>query len=196
MLPPSPGPKWVRWEWGQLIKYLRLTSIEVTQTHMGSKGDNPLPIQYCPILTYSLRPWRWRQHIPPKRWYTPTRLHGIRTQNNAWIRTAVKSWYLKSPKQTTCVAVKICKWVSGTDTNIDVTYSLGRTVSVSWEETNARNITFFSSVTPCSLAVNSVSQKNLRHVPWGQNGPTLPWSYMQQFPPNYIPDYTASHPRR
>jgi hypothetical protein len=28
-----------------------------------------------------LKPWRWRQYVPPKRWYLPTSTHGITSQN-------------------------------------------------------------------------------------------------------------------
>jgi hypothetical protein len=38
------------------------------------------------IYCYHLLPWRYRQYIPPKRWYQPTRLHGVITQKTtAWI---------------------------------------------------------------------------------------------------------------
>jgi hypothetical protein len=38
-----------------------------------------------------LQPWRWRQYVSPKRQYLPTSLHGVTTQNNIAIFTAVKT---------------------------------------------------------------------------------------------------------
>jgi hypothetical protein len=41
--------------------------------------------------TYCLQPWGWKQYIYPKRWYLPTSLHGVTTQNNIDILTAVRT---------------------------------------------------------------------------------------------------------
>jgi hypothetical protein len=37
---------------------------------------------YCIHLQGHLQPYRWRQYVSPKRWYTPTSLHGVTAQNN------------------------------------------------------------------------------------------------------------------
>jgi hypothetical protein len=48
--------------------------------HIGEK--------YC----LHLKPWRWRQYIPPKRWHLPTSLHGSKTHKKIIIiLTAMKS---------------------------------------------------------------------------------------------------------
>jgi hypothetical protein len=43
-------------------------------------------------ITVIFKPWRWRQHVSPKRRYIPTNLHGITTQkNNINIYTSVRT---------------------------------------------------------------------------------------------------------
>jgi hypothetical protein len=39
------------------------------------------PLWRC-SMQYLLLPWRWRQHVPPKRWYLSTKLHGITSQKS------------------------------------------------------------------------------------------------------------------
>jgi len=44
----------------------------------------------CSVVAVSIcrLKWRWRQHGPPKRWYTTTTLHGVETQKTTtWIQT-------------------------------------------------------------------------------------------------------------
>jgi hypothetical protein len=39
---------------------------------------------------HAVQPWRWKQYVPPKRWYTTTILHGAETQKTTnFIFTAV-----------------------------------------------------------------------------------------------------------
>jgi hypothetical protein len=49
----------------------------------------------CCLLLYSwwpLQRWRWRQYVPPKRWYLPTSVHSISAQKtNINIFTAVRN---------------------------------------------------------------------------------------------------------
>jgi hypothetical protein len=49
-------------------------------------------LQDFQIELLQLQPWRWRQYIPPKRWYLPTSPHGVTTQKiSIDIFTAVRT---------------------------------------------------------------------------------------------------------
>jgi hypothetical protein len=51
-----------------------------------------------------LQPWRWKQHVSPKRWYLPMSPHGITTQkNNVVIFTTVRTLNLIHK-----VRIKVC----------------------------------------------------------------------------------------
>jgi hypothetical protein len=44
------------------------------------------------LFRCSVRPWRWRQNFPPKRWYVPERLYDIESQKTiVWSITFLKT---------------------------------------------------------------------------------------------------------
>jgi hypothetical protein len=52
------------------------------------------PCLYNPTScsSYTLRPWRWGQHVPLKHWYLPTKLYNVATQETIiWRTTTVKT---------------------------------------------------------------------------------------------------------
>jgi hypothetical protein len=45
-------------------------------------SDRLSPTIFSPGDSTFLQPWRWRQYVPPKRWYLPSSLHGVKTRKN------------------------------------------------------------------------------------------------------------------
>jgi hypothetical protein len=57
---------------------------------MALQNDGNLPYHY--MTSQPRRPWRWRQHGPPKRWYPTTTFHGVTTQKTSTWTT----WHCRS----------------------------------------------------------------------------------------------------
>jgi len=69
-------------------------------------------------VTCCFTPWRWNQYVPPKHWYTYTRLHGVIHNKIAVRNYLANSWNIafddalhnKFLTSSTIVTGRVCTW--------------------------------------------------------------------------------------
>jgi hypothetical protein len=86
------------------------------QLQQPQKGGTPFPerallaaASYQLLAWFTLKPWRWRQHVLPKSWWTPTSLHSVWSQ-----KTVLQSLLLRTPQSNIPF---LCSWMSATTTS-------------------------------------------------------------------------------